>query len=337
MAHTGAEFENKLNNFSANIRFEAAVTFSANEKLLDTLRETCPKIINTCPESTCIDLPNIQTDDQAIGIEAANYYIRRKYKSFAHISKDSKIWSVHRNAGFQMQIEEVGYQSVEIEWAESNHCFDPLIDLPRPLAVFAPSDAIARNAVERILDFGVNIPRDIVVLGVDDDPYQNALCSIPLSSVRLPGHRIGELAAEMAYIWILNNKAPKPITNLNPIDVVTRMSTDNAYCENELVSDALDLIGEHIKEITCTQDLVDQLQIPRRTVEWHFRKELGHSIHEELSHARIEKARELLVTTPLTCEEVAHRVGLSQGRMLTLLFKRKLGMTPSEYRGQVAS
>jgi LacI family transcriptional regulator len=332
-ANSVAHFKSHPEVLSEGAPFDVAITFAANKELVDLLRKVSSRIVNTCTETICADLPSIETDDFAIGKEAANYYLRRKYTSFAHISKASKIWSVQRNAGFTKQIEEAGHHSVAIEWNESGASYQQLVGLPRPLAVFAPSDPIARGTIERILDHGVHVPRDISVLGVDDDPYQNALCSIPLSSVRLPGHRVGELAAEMAYSWICNNKTPPMMTGLKPIDVVTRLSTDHAFCDDELVADALELISENIKELTCTDDLVSRLKKPRRTLEWHFRKELGHSIHEELSHARIENARKLLATTPLTCEEVAHKVGLSEGRILTLLFKRKLGITPSQYRG----
>ena len=183
-----------------------------------------------------------------------------------------------------------------------------MIDLPKPLAVFAPSDGLARILIEQLIDLNIHIPRDVAVLGVDDDPYQNSLSPIPLSSVQLPGHRIGEMAAEKLFNWIEKKKTPQPVRKMKPVRVVTRLSTDNAYCDDEFVADALDIINEQLPDLKSTDDLVQRLKVSRRTLEWRFRKELGHTVNDELTHARIESARVLLSTTNLTGEQIAHRV-----------------------------
>lgn len=138
--------------------------------------------------------------------------------------------------------------------------------------------------------------------------------------------------SEELLLWLEKKKKPQSVWKLKPIRVITRLSTDNAYCDDELVADALDIINEQLPDLKSTDDLVQRLKVSRRTLELRFRKELGHTINDELSQARIEKARALLSTTDLTGEQIAHQVGLSEGRMLTLLLKRKTGQTPTEYR-----
>jgi len=46
----------------------------------------------------------------------------------------------------------------------------------------------------------------------------------------------------------------------------------------------------------------------------------------------VDQASLLLATTDLNADEIASRIGLSDARMLTLLFKRVTGITPSTYR-----
>lgn len=310
----------------------AAITVDTPDDLIEQLQEITPIIVNASPESSIEALPTVIIDDVEIGRLAADYYIRRRYKSFAYIEKAGMLWSARRNAGFAARLRVEGYSPIQVDRSEDNEWYRPLVDLPKPLAVFAPSDGLARILIELLVDLNIHIPRDVAVLGVDDDPYQNSLSPIPLSSVQLPGKRIGEMAAEQLLNWLEKKKKPLPIRKMKPVRVVTRLSTDNAYCDDELVADALDIINEQLPELKSTDDLVQRLKVSRRTLEWRFRKELGHTINDELNHARVENARVLLSTTNLTGEQIAHRVGLSEGRMLTLLLKRKTGQTPTEYR-----
>jgi LacI family transcriptional regulator len=310
----------------------AAITVDTPDALIEQLQEITPFIVNASPESAIEALPAVIIDDVEIGRLAADYYIRRRYKSFAYIEKAGMLWSTRRNAGFVARLREEGYSPIQVDRSEDNEWYRPLVDLPKPLAVFAPSDGLARILIEQLIDLNIHIPRDVAVLGVDDDPYQNSLSPIPLSSVQLPGHRIGEMAAEKLFNWIEKKKTPQPVRKMKPVRVVTRLSTDNAYCDDELVADALDIINEQLPDLKSTDDLVQRLKVSRRTLEWRFRKELGHTVNDELSHARIESARVLLSTTNLTGEQIAQRVGLSEGRMLTLLLKRKTDQTPTEYR-----
>ena len=312
--------------------FSAAITIDTPDALIEQLQEITPIIVNASVGSAIESLPAVTIDDVEIGRLAADYYIRRKYKSFAYIEKAGMSWSARRNAGFVARLREEGYSPIQVDRAEDNEWYQPFAKLPKPLAVFAPSDGLARILIEYLIDLNIHIPRDIAVLGVDNDPYQNSISPIPLSSVQLPGNRIGEMAAEQLLIWLDKKKKPQLVRKLKPVRVITRLSTDNAYCDDELVADALDIINEQLPDLKSTDDLVQRLKISRRTLEWRFRKELGHTINDELSQARIEKARVLLSTTNLTGEQIAHRVGLSEGRMLTLLLKRKTGQTPTEYR-----
>jgi LacI family transcriptional regulator len=318
--------------------FSAAITIDTPDALIEQLQEITPIIVNASPGSTIESLPAVIVDDVEIGRMAADYYIRRGYKSFAYIEKAGMLWSTRRNSGFIERLREEGYSPIHVDRSNDIDWHRPFVDLPKPLAVFAPSDGLARILIEQLLDLNLHIPRDVAVLGVDDDPYQNSLSPIPLSSVQLPGIRIGEISAELLLIWIERKRKPKPVRKLKPIRVITRVSTDCAYCDDELVADALDIINEHLPDLRSTEDLVQRLKVPRRTIEWRFRKELGRTINEELSQARIEKARVLLSTTNLTVDQIAHRIGLSEGRILTLLLKRKSGQTPKEYRdGSTAS
>jgi LacI family transcriptional regulator len=317
---------------------DAMVVFTLDDAQLEAARQLAPWVVTTSPEYGPNDgeLPRVVADDHAVGREAAEYFLRRGYQSFACIHRTNRLFSTNRITGFKARIEEASLHPLVIEMTGIFPGLNALADLPRPLAVFAPSDVLARRLIDRLQHMNLHIPRDVAVLGVDDDPYQDSLSAVPLSSVRLAGHSIGAVAAELAHQLASGARPPEQPLLVPPVGIASRLSTDNIACQDKLVAKALGLIQREIRSLLGAEDLVSRIGIPRRTLEWRFRKELGRTIHEELSHARLQKARELLATTDLTAEEIAARIGLSEGRMLTLLFKRMAGMTPTEFHRSVS-
>lgn len=63
-----------------------------------------------------------------------------------------------------------------------------------------------------------------------------------------------------------------------------------------------------------------------------FRRETNETFVEYLTGVRMEKAKELLKTTPLKAYEVAYKVGYSDPHYFNLCFKKHTGLTPSDYK-----
>lgn len=63
-----------------------------------------------------------------------------------------------------------------------------------------------------------------------------------------------------------------------------------------------------------------------------FRQQTGLSPVDWLIRFRIDKAKELLTTTDLPITEVAHRTGFSDSAFFARTFRRRLGLSPSEFR-----
>ena len=82
--------------------------------------------------------------------------------------------------------EEIGYESIK-----------RLLSLPqRPTAVFARNDFTAIGAMTAIKEMGLQIPKDIAIIGFDDIPL--AVHTSPsLTTVRQPMYLQGQIAAEM--------------------------------------------------------------------------------------------------------------------------------------------
>jgi DUF1680 family protein/DNA-binding LacI/PurR family transcriptional regulator len=66
----------------------------------------------------------------------------------------------------------------------------------RPDAIFAANDLMAQGAIYAIQDAGLNVPRDIAIVGHDDREFAQVVRPA-LSTVRLPTYEMGQAAAQM--------------------------------------------------------------------------------------------------------------------------------------------
>jgi two-component system response regulator YesN len=64
----------------------------------------------------------------------------------------------------------------------------------------------------------------------------------------------------------------------------------------------------------------------------YFKQETGRTINQYITEYRLDKAKELLEEKANRVSDVAEMVGYSDGNYFTKLFKKSLGMTPSEFR-----
>ena len=68
-----------------------------------------------------------------------------------------------------------------------------------------------------------------------------------------------------------------------------------------------------------------------------FSREMGETFSEYLTHTRLEKAKELLRTTPLKSFEISAQIGYNDPHYFSYVFKKHLGLSPKEFRLQTRS
>ena len=62
--------------------------------------------------------------------------------------------------------------------------------------VVCPSDLLAVGVIQAATELGIRVPDELIVIGYDDNHFASE-SSIPVSTVSLPGYRMGELAIEL--------------------------------------------------------------------------------------------------------------------------------------------
>lgn len=63
-----------------------------------------------------------------------------------------------------------------------------------------------------------------------------------------------------------------------------------------------------------------------------FKSETGYSPHQYHLNLRINKAKELLQTTELNIKEIAYQTGFESEFYFSKLFRKKSGISPTDYR-----
>jgi len=87
------------------------------------------------------------------------------------------------------------------------------------------------------------------------------------------------------------------------------------------------------KHITIPQ-LARQAGINEAKLKEGFRELYGNSIHTYIQQLRLEKAKQLLLTTTMPITDITYHIGYSHVTHFTTLFKKETGLTPTEYRNK---
>ncbi|MBN2982322.1 response regulator transcription factor [Cohnella algarum] len=101
---------------------------------------------------------------------------------------------------------------------------------------------------------------------------------------------------------------------------------------------ALDYINARYLESLTLQEVADAVHVSKNYFSILFKKITGHNFIDYVILLRVQKARELLVTTDLKVYEVAEQSGFNDVKYFSKLFKKMTGCSPVDYRDkQMAS
>lgn len=102
--------------------------------------------------------------------------------------------------------------------------------------------------------------------------------------------------------------------------------------KRRIVKEIRRYVQEHIAGEVLLSDLAARYAITSEYLSVLFKKEEGKNFNQYLKEARIAKAMEILsADCTVRVYELAHRVGYSDPRHFSKLFKEMTGMTPTEY------
>jgi len=206
-----------------------------------------------------------------------------------------------------------------------------LKNLPKRCGIFAANDEIGEMVVSACRKMNISVPGDVAVLGVDND---ESICenTIPsLSSIQVDFERAGYLAAEM--LDCMMEGVPTALEAwFGPMGVIWRQSMRIMKCARPKIAEAIEHIRLHACEGLKARDVVALMGVSRRLAEMRFMEATGHSILEEIHRVRFERIFNFLRRPNCKIDAVAGFCGYESIETLRNLFKKRTGMTMSEWR-----
>ena len=208
----------------------ASHTFTSN--FLDWLRQFPKPIafVGAAPASMP-DVSYVDVDNAGGAIIAINHLLDQGCQRIGIIEgRSEQVASQARTQGYIRALEAAGIP-VEEELIAHNgnytesggyHCMQTLLKHGVD-GVFTASDMMALGAMRAIREAGMDVPRDIAVIGFDDIPYA-ALSTPPLSTIRQPISLIGAETARVL-IEFLEHDEPTPSHTMLPVELVVRESS----------------------------------------------------------------------------------------------------------------
>jgi transcriptional regulator GlxA family with amidase domain len=91
-------------------------------------------------------------------------------------------------------------------------------------------------------------------------------------------------------------------------------------------------LAEHYRDADAIRQLVEWANIPERTLKRRFKAATGSTLIEQLQNLRIEEAKRLLESGHMPVDEISVEVSYEDPSFFRRLFKRRTGLTPSQYR-----
>ncbi len=286
----------------------------------------------------------VRVDSRRIGRMAADYYLERRYESFAYVADTLELqWDGERRDGFRERLAEAGYGCAVYEgftkrerssWlAERPRMMAWLAALPKPTAVFAAMDGRARLVLDACAEAGIAVPVEIAVLGVDNDPLLCAMAHPRLSSVRENGFLRGQKEAEMLAALMDGRHSGPMVVTLPPGGVETRESTGHRAMTNPFLAKGLVFIRDTAGgRALGVGDVVSAMGCSRRMAERLFSDGIGRTVKDEIERVRFATVQKLLRTTSLPIAEIAARCAFPDESGLSRRFLALFGETPSRWR-----
>lgn len=293
-------------------------------------------------------IPSCITDEVMASRMITDHFLERGFKHFAYCGPMNRPGYIDIfGPAFMNAISESGAKcycfdekranSNLLDWdARLNQLGDWMVNkLPMPIAMLAFSSVGGRQIAEACRMKGLLIPDQVALMGGEYDELTCQITRPPLSSIDLSPQRVGWEAAAMLARMLNGEAPPKKPVRIPPARIITRQSTDTLAIDDPALVKALEFIAANSSRAISVKDILDSVPISRRVLEQRFQKYLGRSPATEIRRVRIEKAKRLLADSNQSMRAIAAACGFEYPEVLTRIFRRQEGVTPSTFRKQI--
>ena len=208
-----------------------------------------------------------------------------------------------------------------------------LTSLPKPTAVMAVHDLRAIHVLEAAAMARIRIPRELALIGVDNDELLCDTAEPTLTSIAPDHIRLGELAAETLNDLMAGSSRHHALTiRSSSKTIVERQSAKPVMPATRLVQQATAFIRRNALKGIAAADVVAHLGVSRRLADARFRQFTGQSILAAILKIRLEEVKRRLRDTDTPIAKITAACGFRGENYAKKLFKRRFGLSMTAWR-----
>lgn len=325
----------------------AALNSSAEARCAKRFHLPVVNISSALPKSP---VPRAMVDNVTIGELAAEHFLERGYENLAFFGLEDTEYSKQRFGAFANQLAEHGLEPVSYlaaptfvirgtGWLREHKALTAwLRKLPKPVGVFATSDARARQLMNSCQQLGVEVPEQVAVLGVDD---QQIICEHyhpTISSIARDSVKEGYEAARILDRLLRGQMAKEEDVVVPPVGLVARESTDAVAVQDDRLQSVLRFLRANIEQPITVAEVCRHIDVSRRWLEYAFQEMLGESPFHYIRRRRLLHAKSLLSAEKRTSiNTIATRCGYTSSNQLAKAFRAEFGESPRDFRRRLSS
>jgi LacI family transcriptional regulator len=291
-------------------------------------------------------LPGVFHDATATGRMVAEHLLARGFRNFATITSPQNVSNELQVKEFSRLVKEAGFSVTSTyvpqhphrdisHWRRTEKMIVQAMEQWKPpIGVYSATELHGRMVIQVAQQRGWRIPQDAAIVAGQNE---ETLCERPrpsMTSVELGFDRIGYAAAELLDRLMDGELPPARPTLLPPQGMVVRESTDFFATDNDVVAAALAFISANCHRPINVGDVAQAVGTETRTLQNYFRDAIDRPIATEIRRVRIERAKRDLVQNDRPIAAIAREAGFGNMQRMYEVFRRELGISPSEYRKQ---
>ena len=292
--------------------------------------------------------PHVCLDGRTVGREAARFIARKPVDHLACIGVDARDPSISDAicAGLTQEL-----ACLRPDFASYRRFFGKadndsgqtcalkeiekfLRGLTTPCLVFALSDWLAWHVVMLCRELGLNVPGQVMVLGLGDNPSL-CLASTPQITTLAPGYNgAGYLAGKILarLLWSDGRSVRARTLTFGLQTLVERDSTLDPRGTSRVIQRAMEFIRHNFTRPITVDAVAKALQVSKRTLNLHFSRSTYRSVHAAIQAERLSRLLHLLARTDLTVKAATEQSGFTSESRAKAIFRQRCGVTMTEYR-----
>jgi AraC family transcriptional activator of pobA len=115
----------------------------------------------------------------------------------------------------------------------------------------------------------------------------------------------------------------------------SEMPTDTMNIQNNTFKSFLQVLEQHYRQPKGVEFYAEKLFMTSRNLNMICQRVMHQSVSEIIETRKLLEAKNLLISTDKTIAEIGFELGFNEKTYFTRVFKKKAGMTPSDFRKEI--